>query len=321
MSFAQSQGTPFPLHHHYADPKLMPSRHIQCNGVSPCSRCRARRLDCTYARSASEFTTPISAQRAEALRNQNNRLERAVHCMAARIEALESSRLGDGGHQQLDQGSSSSSSAAGSWQANIADLLDVYAPEDADSLARLPANDETQSSTNIALDGNGKAKKRRVEETVDRQTDLDLAQSFPPYAIAPAFAYQGLALNNTLMQSTEAPVDSTGLGSSARLAPVASCDATRQAFETLLQISRARREQSMTGDQIAGIGPTSSDVPLASPSASGQNPAWDAPHIGPDPVNFAVSGNMEGSLLDLVDWDETLQNFMPMSMDIQEGFH
>lgn len=249
--------------------------------------------------------------------------------MAGRIEALESMvREGEASDrpaaEQPEPHVSADASTATS-AINVNDILNKYAPEDyLDLDADSPLAGEQSSNSHdlpAAAVQDAGSKKRRVSETGDHHHQQD-APIVPdpinlPFAIAPAPNYQQMASSFGGQHMGLGNSNGTGNATTTRSGPLQAPSPATQAFETLLQMSQLRREQPPSMPTQAAVPPHATATP-----SSGALPDFDqslASLEGSEmqPANAAAQDILPESFLDLIDWDESLQNWNPSGMDWQ----
>lgn len=283
-----------------------------------------------YSRSGKDVPPgpPLNPEQAILLRRENQRLERAVRRMAGRIEALENTgpegeaserHAADQSEPHVSADASTATSAI-----NINDILSKYAPEeysglDADSS---PAGEGSSNSHDLpaaALQGAG-SKKRRVGNRDDRhQQDAPIAQDQMnfPFAIAPGPNYQQMAAAFSGQHMGLGNGNGTGHDTTTESGPLQARSPATQAFETLLQMSQLRREQPSSMPTQAAAPPHATAT-----LSNGALPDFDqslAALEGSEtqPANATTQELLPESFLDLIDWDESLQNWYPSGMDWQ----
>ncbi|KAI7203805.1 hypothetical protein KC316_g1389 [Hortaea werneckii] len=306
-------------------------RKAKCNGSQPCSRCRTRDLVCVYSRSGKDVPRPpLNPEQAILLRRENQRLERALRRMAGRIEALESmAREGEASDRPAAEQSEPRVSADASTSTsaiNINDILSKYAPEEYSSLeADSPlAGEEPSNSHDLpaAAVQDAGSKKRRVGERGDHhQQGAQMApdQMGLPFAIAPGPNYQQMASAFGGQHMGLGNSNGTGNTTTTESGPLQARSPATQAFETLLQMSQLRREQqpSMPNQAVPPPPPHAT-----APSSNGALPDFERPLAAFEgsemqPANTTAQELLPESFLDLIDWDESLQNWYPSGMDWQ----
>lgn len=229
------------------------------------------------------------------LRHENQRLEHAVRSMARRIDVLEGAARESGG-----------SSAA-----RINDILNKYAPaEDIDMMeeSALAARESTNSHINhhTALE-DGTSKKRRVAEAYSDRADMHLGPTHmsPPFAIAASPDFQQAASSWDGQHIGRSDNTDAAEGPRAWQAQGPST----QAFETLMQLSRLRNVQPPTN--AAESRPLSAATAMSSAATFPnfeQQPA-SLESTGMQPASSSMQEFLPESFWELIDWDESLQNW------------
>ena len=255
--------------------------------------------------------------------------------MAGRIEALESMG-GEGGASNTPAADQSephvSADASTSTSAiNINDILTKYAPEEysgPDSDSPLAGEESSNShALPAATVQDAGSKKRRVGEKGDHhRQDAPTApdQVNLPFAIAPGPNYQQMASGFGGQHMGLGNSNGTGNATNTEPGPLQARSPATQAFETLLQMSQLRREQPSSMSGHAGPSPPPPPPPphATAPSSDGALPDFEQPLAAFEgsemqPANASAQELLPESFLDLIDWDESLQNWYPSGMDWQ----
>lgn len=282
----------------------------QCDGLQPCARCRARDMVCVYGKAdPDKLALPMTPERGAMLQQQNNRLTRAASRMAARIEVLESSAHGYSGHekqQDIEMGDASSEVAS---RAKLVEILDQYAPESADTV-ELREPYENPRSNGESCNLPAQSKKRRVGNDVGDAAHRERSS----FMIMPASQLQAQQVSGfkPSISSMQSGAEHTHIdGPDAAAWPsLDSLDPHLQAYQTLLQTSQAHKSRSTQPENQGGMDVGNLDVadPPEISAAFGSTGQMSSPKA------FSSKG-FPSSLLDLVDWDASLENCNPISWD------
>lgn len=254
---------------------------------------------------AAKLALSMTPERGMMLQEQNDRLARALRRMATRLDELESRH----GHPSGVNGQSTDvlgESADNARHADITAILDRYAPESADLGAM---QESLESSHPIARKSvTYQSKKRRVD---DDGGDGSSEQDGPSHMIVPVSHVQ-----TQQMIDAELPTGNMQPTPTDHMV-----DPHLQAYQTLLHMSQAHKTRAAHLRDQAGTAPGFPDVANtygAVAASSGFNGQGESLHLPPGPSSngcTALNGDFSDTLLDLVDWDISLESCDPITWD------
>lgn len=242
------------------------------------------------------------------LQEQNDRLAQALRRMAARLAVLESRHI-TAGYENSQDTDNLGESPDGAQHADITEILDRYAPAPAESAGVRESHENSHRGGRTS--GPHQSKRRRVDDDGGELDDLSLMimptpQLQPEQMINNDLPTGGMQPNAGLLYTNDATNPATS--------SLDTFDSRSTAYQTLLHMSQAQKTRAtqLRGQEcmVAGfpdIANTSHAMP-ASLGPDGQDPSL---YLPPRPVangSTAPNGGFPDSLLDLVDWDLSLEN-------------
>ena len=282
-------------------------RKVKCNGNRPCGRCRSRKLVCIYSRTQTEFSGPVSAEHIALLQNREKRLTRAVRNMAATIRQLEGHALPvTAGQEQITtrlriEAAKSASECNDGDSVDLAEMLERYAPE----------ADATPDDSPTREQPFTQRKRARVEECKEGALASGSMFSHPSPPKSDSTNSTTLELQSEV--STHDPIDLD--------------NSTASFMQFMLSMSQRNRANDMSAAptingnesegyirQHAGDFSSSLDNSLFHQS---EVPRENVPWPMPAPTSDVQT--QLAPLLDMVDWDASLNNFAGLYNDDQLG--
>lgn len=257
------------------------------------------------------------------LQEQNDRLVQALRCMATRLDVLESrhSHLSGVNCQATDVLGESTDNAQ---HADITMILDRYAPESANLSSMQESSESEHPGTGASV--TYQSKKRRIYNGGGEDSD---EQDNPSHMTAPIRQVQTqqmidaeLPTGNIQPTPGQSPVAYTA---AATLANPTTLDPHLQAYQTLLQMSQAHKTRATRLRDQAGMAigfPDVANTPCALPASLEFNGQSESLHPLPDPSSdwsTALNGDFSDTLLDLVDWDMSLENCDPITWNLDQN--
>jgi hypothetical protein len=166
------------------------------------------------------------------------------------------------------------------------------------------------------------SKKRRVD---DDGGDGSSEQDSPSHMIVPISHVQtqqmiDAELPTSNMQPTPGLLATDHMAAATTANP-ATLDPHLQAYQTLLQMSQAHKTRATHLRDQGGMAPGFPDVANtygAVPASLGFNGQGESLHLPPGPSrngSTALNGDFSDTLLDLVDWDMSLESCDPITWD------
>lgn len=262
------------------------------------------------------------------LQRQNDRLARALRHMAARIDKLESAQTcSSRTHQAATHTATEDVASNNTSHASIADILEQYAPESSDVRDRQMTSEGVQDRKNSTPDSLAQqmpgSKKRRVQNVTLNGSDVVPEQSRAPYMLMPYPATQDFTSEITAssnMPSEAGEYVANGTRTDPALPSLDAPDTHLQAYHTFLHMSQAHKGLIAKPGALSGRHFQSSDGVPGSLETLGQSSAMDMSPVSTNNNGLALGNEgFQDPLLDLVDWDASLQNCEPIFWDWQSG--
>lgn len=262
---------------------------------------------------AAKLALAMTPERSALLQEQNDRLTQAARRMAARLAALEA-RHDKAACEDCHDSDRLGDSPAAAQHADITEILDRYAPAPAPSAATQRSHQSTRHGGTASEPQ--VSKKRRVE-------DQDSQPHSPTHMIVPTSQLQpGQMIDNELTTGSAQPnlgLLHTDDAVAAATSNPDTFDPYSTAYQTLLQISQAHetRATQLRG-QEGVIAPAIANTAHAMPASMGPDGQDPSLYVAPDPLgtaSTAANAGIPDALLDLVDWDLSLENCDPINWD------
>ena len=266
---------------------------------------------------AAKLALSMTPERGMMLQEQNDRLARALRRMATRLDELESRH----GHLSGVNGQSTDvlgKSTDNAQHADITAILDRYAPESADLGAMQESLESSHPSARKSVPY--QSKKRRVDDD-GGDGDGSSEQDGPSHMIVPVSHVQTQQMIDAELPTGNTQPTPTDHMAAATIANPATLDPHLQAYQTLLQMSQAHKTRATHLRDQAGVAPGFPDVANtygAVPASLGFNGQGESLHLPPGPSSngsTALNGDFSDTLLDLVDWDMSLESCDPITWD------
>lgn len=260
------------------------------------------------------------------LQRQNDRLSRALRCMAARIDTLESAHTGSSraSRQAGPSLTTADDAASNISHASIAEILEHYAPELSDATDCQANSEEFQHQETLMPNSFTQqmpgSKKRRVQDVTVDGGDVVPEHPRPPHMSMPYPALQDSTSGLTASKITPSGSGehvANGRRTDPPPLPLEIPDNHLQAYQAFLHMSQAHKGWISNPAALSGM-QSSDGMERSSLETIEQPLAMDMTSTSTN-NGFALGNEcFQGPLLDLVDWHASLQNCEPMFWDWQQ---